>query len=259
MHHKYDKLFFAFLIGLCTQPAFSATDFKSTSNPYTLLPCPFAFVASLSGAVLWDNAGQSQTLTLAPDIVKNYKADNDTRWEAGGEIFLGIQVPLPKSLRGQLGLAFAIANDATLSGDILDDSNQQFDNYNYRYQINHRHYALKGKLLGDLGCDLFPWISAGVGVGYNSAHSFTNTPSISEAVRSPNFSGNTIRAFTYSVGAGFQYAINKSKSWQVGLGYEFSDWGKSKLGRARGQTQGAGLTMNHLYTNAILANITYIG
>lgn len=258
MLRKHHKLFIAVLTGLCAQTAFSSTD-----TPYSFLPYPYAFVATLSGGLDWHDAGTSQTLALTPAIVKRYKADNEGRWLVDGEIFLGVQTPLPRSLIGQIGLAFLIANDATMSGDIWDDGNQKFNNYNYRYEINHRHYAVKGKLLWDWGldlgwgCNLLPWISASLGVGYNNAYNFTSSPSIPEAVRTPSFSGNTIRSFTYTLGIGFQYLLNKC--WQAGIGYEFADWGKSKLGPARGQTQGDGLIMNHLYTNGIAINLTYLG
>jgi hypothetical protein len=44
----------------------------------------------------------------------------------------------------------------------------------------------------------------------------------------------------------------------VGAGYEFADWGKSGLNRAAGQTLNTGLALNHLYTNGVLVNLTYV-
>ena len=46
-------------------------------------------------------------------------------------------------------------------------------------------------------------------------------------------------------------------SGSVGVGYEFSDWGKSQLGRAPGQTINSGLALSHFYTNAFQPNVTY--
>jgi opacity protein-like surface antigen len=120
----------------------------------------------------------------------------------------------------------------------------------------HTHLALKGKLLADHNSMIIPWLSASIGVGFNQAHHFNNTPIISEAIASPNFSNNTMTAFTYTLGAGIQRNLNTH--WQAGIGYEFSDWGKSQLGRAYEQTLGSGLILNHLYTNGVLFNLTYL-
>lgn len=46
--------------------------------------------------------------------------------------------------------------------------------------------------------------------------------------------------------------------WQAEVGYEFADWVKSSLGRAREQTQNSGFALNHLYTNGFLFNLTHI-
>ena len=48
-------------------------------------------------------------------------------------------------------MAFVVTGAAKLSGDIWDDADPQFDNYTYQYQIKHSHFALKGKLLLDMG------------------------------------------------------------------------------------------------------------
>ena len=173
-----------------------------------------------------------------------------------GEVFLGIQKNLRDKLEGQIGLAVATTANAGLSGDIWDDADPQFNNYTYSYQVRHTHIALKGKLLADRGYVLTPWISGSVGVGFNQAHDFSNTPSISQAVAMPNFSSNTQTSFTYTVGAGVQKALNQH--WQLGVGYEFADWGRSQLGRASGQTVNNGLSLSHLYTNGFLFNLTYL-
>lgn len=172
-----------------------------------------------------------------------------------GEVFGGIQKRLTHTLQGQLGLAIAATNDAKLSGVIWDDADPEFNNYTYNYKVQHTHVAVKGKLLADMGYWLIPWISGSLGIGFNNAHSYTNTPTISEAIPNANFTSNTETTLTYTVGAGVQKAL--STHWQVGMGYEFSDWGKSQHHRAPGQTMGSGLGLNHLYTNGLLLNLTY--
>lgn len=116
--------------------------------------------------------------------------------------------------------------------------------------------AAKGTLLANTGFWLIPWVSGSIGVGFNNAHGFHSTPTLFEALPIPDFAAHTQTALTYTLGAGVQKALNPH--WQVGVGYEFADWGKSQLGRAAGQTQNSGLTLNHFYTNGALFNLTYI-
>ena len=212
-----------------------------------------SFVSSLSVGEGWESAGQTQTINLAPAIVKTYTANKPSNSLPTGELFLGIHHALPKQLEGQVGLAIIVTGDATLSGNIWDDANPAFNNYTYQYKVNRTAVALKGKLLANWDWPVMPWISAAIGAGFNNAHNFNNTPTIFEAVPSPNFASNTTTAFTYTIGVGIQRQLNSH--WQAGAGYEFSDWGKSQLGSANGSSQGPSLS--HLYTNSVLLIVTY--
>lgn len=211
---------------------------------------------TLSLGPVWENAGETQTFFLAPNIEKTYAANNASHALIDGEIFLAIQKPLHEKVAGQIGLAVAATGNAALSGNIWDDGLSQFNNYNYDYQIQHTHVAVKGKLLADGDYLVIPWINGSLGVGFNQAHNFNNKPTISEAIVMPNFANHTTTAFTYTLGVGLQRNINKH--WQTGAGYEFADWGKSQLGRAAGQTLNNGLSLSHLYTNGFLLNLTYL-
>lgn len=213
-------------------------------------------VMSLSAGPTWGNAGQSQTLNLSQNIIKTYTANKPTNAMSSGEFFLGVRNSLSKRLEGQLGLAFVAAGNAGLSGYIWDDADAIFDNYTYQYKINHTSVLLKGKLLGNWNLPVIPWVSASVGIGFNHAYGYSNTPTISEAVQMPNFATHTTTAFTYAIGVGVQRCLNSH--WQAGVGYEFSDWGKSQLGVIGGESGNQGLSLSHLYTNSILFNLTYL-
>ena len=52
--------------------------------------------------------------------------------------------------------------------------------------------------------------------------------------------------------------IASNQHWQIGVDYEFADWGKSQLGRASEQTLNGGLVLNHLYINGVLFNLSCI-
>ncbi len=215
-----------------------------------------SWVVALSLGPVWEDAGDKQTLYLAPDLEKTYTADNNTQALFDGELFLGLQRELSQSLVGQLGFAVAATSSAELSGNIWDDADPTFNNYTYNYQIQHAHLAMKGKLLIDRGYWVIPWVSASIGVGFNHAYDFNNTPVIFEALAMPDFSSNTETSFTYTLSAGLQKILNQHV--QVGVAYEFADWGQSQLGKALGQTSASGLSLDHLYTNGIMFNLTYL-
>ena len=214
------------------------------------------WVGSASIGPVWEDAGQTQTFFLAPNIIKTYDATKTAQTLADAEVFLGFQKELSNTFFGQLGLAVAATSNAAPSGNIWDDADAAFNNYSYSYQIQHTHIAVKGKLLADKGYWFMPWLSMSLGVGFNSAYDYLNTPLLAEAVSMPNFRSNTTTTFTYTFGAGIQQTLNPH--WQVGIGYEFADWGQTQLNRAAGQTLHTGLSLSDLYTNGILFNLTYL-
>ena len=244
------------LVGLSAQAIQAGGELNENElivNPASAFP-PFVF--TLSVGPVWENAGKSQTFYLAPDIEKTYDADNATKTLLNAEIFLGLERVLSEQFYGQLGIALAAASPARLSGDIWDDADPQFNNFSYDYKINHLYLGLKGKILAQIDFVVTPWISASAGFGFNDAYHFSNKPTIYEAIVNPDFSSHTQTTFSYTLGAGIQRAI--TENWEIGIGYEFADWGKSKLGRAPHQTQHSGLALDHLYTNGLLLNITYL-
>lgn len=229
--------------------------FASTMDTVTQ-QSDWTWVGTLSAGPAWESGGKTQTFYLAPEIEKTYAASHSTNALLDGEIFVGLQRRVSQSLFGQLGLAVAATSNAEFSGMIWDDADPAFDNSTYAYKIQHTGVAVKGKLLADMGYWLIPWVSASLGVGLNNAHSFHNTPTIDEALPNSNFASHTKTTFTYTLGIGVQKALNEH--WQVGIGYEFTHWGESSLGRAAGQTLNSGLSLNHLYTNGVLFNLSYL-
>lgn len=217
---------------------------------------PWSYVVAISAGPTWIGGGQTQTVFLDPAIEKTFTADNTSNVLGDGELFLGIQKIFPSGFEGQFGIEFAATDDARISGGIWEDGNPVFNDFNYGYQVNHYHIAAKGKLMKDMNFFVKPYVSVGLGIGFNRAHGFTQIPLEFEAIPVPNFTSNSTTTFTYTIGAGVQRELTKNV--QVGVGYEFADWGKSQLGQAPGQTAGTGLVNNHLYTNGLMFNITYI-
>lgn len=213
-------------------------------------------VMSLSLGPVWPTTGDSQTFYLTSAIEKTYTVNNNNDTLLDGEFFYGGQHRIDSRYLGQIGLAVAGTTNAKIAGEIWDDADPAFNNLAYSYKVNHAHIALKGKLLADMGYMVLPYLSGSLGIGFNHAHDFTNSPLIFEAIPNPNYKSRTQTAFTYTVGVGIQKPFNEN--WQVGVGYEFADWGKVRLGKAPGQTINQGLSQSHLYTNGLLFNITYV-
>lgn len=247
---KLEKtLLVGLFVCLNVQAAFSST----ISN---VLNTPSDLVVGLSAGPVWQSGGQTQTFYLTPEIEKTYSASKSSHALADVELFVGLQRLLATQWLGQLGVDMATSGGATLQGTIWDDANPQFENHSYQYYVQNSQIAIKGKLLMDKGYWLMPWISGSVGIGFNRAYGFTNTPLIFEALPNSNFTSRTTTAFTYSLGIGAQKRIDQH--WQMGAGYQFSDWGRSQLGSANGQTVNSGLKLDHLYISGILFELNYL-
>jgi len=212
---------------------------------------------AFSGGPAWYHAGKTQTLYIQPDFPNTYMPQKNTYVLADGEVFAGFQRALPHKTLGQLGFTVAATTSATEKGSVWEFSDPTFNNFIYQYHITHVHVAMKGKALSSqISESNLPYISGSAGVGFNRAYDYTTTPQIFEAVAPPNFQANTETTFTYTLGVGIQHIC--SPHTQIGVGYEFADWGKSALRTAAGQRTQDILQLNHLYTNQLQFNMTFI-
>jgi opacity protein-like surface antigen len=221
-------------------------------------------VVSLGGGATFQNVGQTQNVSLTPSFPNTWAAAPSNSTLATGELFMGLQSPLGENLKGQWGLAFRSSSHADLSGVIFNPGLNQ-NTYDYRYQLQHNALSLKGKLLlGDLFSSLapknhfslIPWVSASVGLALNRATGYSDASLGSGQASLAEFGNKTTSSFTYALGAGVQYPFNTH--WQVGLGYEFADWGASSLGADPTQTGSGSISQSHWYTNSVLLNVTYV-
>lgn len=242
-------------LGIFLSSLLIGNTFAGTMGPVTH-DSSWAGLVSLSGGPSWTNPGQNQSFFLQQDLQKAYIKNDKSQTLASAELFLGLQKLINPSLKWQIGAAIAGSSNARLAGDIWEDADPNFNNYFYTYKINHRHLALKSNLVFEMSPWAQPYISASIGAAKNRAHDFMITPKIEEEVPAPNFSSHSTTAFTYTVGLGVQK--NMTEHVAFGIGYEFSDWGKSNLGSAPQQTLNKGLILNHLYTNQLKFTLSYV-
>lgn len=216
----------------------------------------WARVVTLSIGPAWSAVDETQTFYLQEDTQKSYIALRKNKTLFDGEFFFGWQHMINSKFTGQFGLAVAGAGNVRFNGDIWEDADPDFNNYYYSYKVNHAHIAAKSKLLGQSNYFAIPYISGSLGVGFNRARDFSITSKIWEEIPAPPFTDNSTTTLVYTLGIGLQKEINGHL--QAGIGYEFSDWGKSNLGAAPGQTLNTGLRLNHLYTNELQFSLSYV-
>lgn len=211
-------------------------------------------IISVSGGPAWSSPGQNQYLyPYLPSRQFNYFIANTNRQTLiSGELAFGLQRIVFPGATGELGLAIAGTSDAELEGSVTVNGIPNFSFYHYK--VNHSRLNLKGKLLAN-SYWLQPYISGGLGAGWNNSHDYRATTINPLIYPNPWFASKTNIAFAYTLGIGVQAPINRF--WQVGVGYEFADWGKSGLGTDL-YTNILGPAMTHMYTNEILFNISYL-
>lgn len=217
-----------------------------------------SYVALLSVGPSWANSGKTQTLTLQPNLVKTYSADQGTQIFLNGELFLGIQHTIYEKMKGVIGFVVAGNGIDQLSGNVWEDADPAFNNYRYTYRLNQLRIGAEARLIGqeiEKLINYSPFVSASLGLGFNHAYHFTLTPKIFEEVVSPPFNNATTTALSYTLGVGVQKKF--SEHWHLGIGYEFADWGKSMLKPAQSQSIGNGLALSHLYTNGLQLLFNY--
>lgn len=213
-------------------------------------------VMALSIGPAWYKEGKTQTFFLQSDVEKTYAAHKKNDDLGVIELFYGRQMSLNSLFLGQIGVSLAAASHARLSGDIWEDADPDFNNFYYNYKVNHAHIAIKGKLLAEMGYIVTPYLSGSIGIGRNRSHDFEITPKLFEELPAPAFVSHTKTALSYTLGAGIQKQLNEY--WSAGIGYEFSDWGRSGLSAAPGQTLNSGVQLSHFYINQLQFSLNYM-
>lgn len=241
------------LVGLGTSLAMSA--FAVDPFYEEELPILWSSIITLSGGPAWAfSPGTDQYLYPQPLPQFNYYSYNSQTSTLGsGEIFFGLQRMINPNILGELGLGVAGAGEASVSGVVNADGIP--DLYSFDYKVSHVRIEMKGKLIGVMFQPVQPYISGSFGAGFNKANSYSSLSRSPLLFPSPWFVENTTVAFSYTLGAGLQKKL--SPHWQVGVGYEFADWGKSYLG-GDGFTLTKGPRMAHLYTNELLFSLSYL-
>lgn len=224
----------------------------------TSITMPYPTVITFNLGPGWPTSSQNEVIELLPQVNNRYISSSNTDAFIDGELFLGWQEKINQCKyldASQIGIAYMVTNSAKIKGVIWQANNPLFDNEIYSYRIKHSHVALRGKLLSVPKDSYQGYFTGSVGVAFNTSYAFNAFPVISTVLRSSGFQTNTETGFTYTLGAGVQKKLNKN--WAIGMGYQFADWGKSRLNRAPGQTMNSGIGFQNFYTQEAQFNLTY--
>lgn len=211
----------------------------------------------LSLAPSWYNVGKTQNIWFEPSYANTYVPTVPEKNLINGELFLGWQKPCGEHHIWEWGVALSTNNSAKLQGYVWQNTDPQFNNFIYHYKIKHSDIRLKSKLLYQFKkTSIYPYVAASIGFGRNVSYSFYNTPVIYEALPIEDFRNHNITALTYTLGIGIQKII--SKNWQLGIGYQMNDWGRSSLSASSQQISSNGLSLNHLYIQSLQFTLNFL-
>lgn len=215
-------------------------------------------VSTLSGGVAWARSGETQSnyYGLSNVISNTYVADEHTSSMGTGELFFAVQWPFTCYVNTQLGFAFGGSATAKMQGAIY--VNDIYSGSDYRYYTNHSKITMRSKWIADpKTMFLQPYVTVAAGVAFNAAFGFETMPYVDPALSPRWFDNKTNVAFTYSAGVGIEKRI--SQFWSIGVGYEFSDWGKSGFGPGIDYPWVQdGPQLTHMYEQKAIVSVSYI-
>ena len=213
---------------------------------------------TFSPGAAFEKNGTTQTVLIetTPQSISNkYIANND--WHTAYTTELGLAMDLyrnsPYDVR--IGVSAAYIGNIQLTGINQQFAQPDFDTLNYKYKINSYTAMGTAKLLYTVNKKWHPYVNARLGYANNVSYDYEESPRIAGAVPMPAFSSHGSNSFAYGFGLGMMMRLNSKFS--VGLGYQFEDLGYAELGRSSTQTSNDTPSLQHIYLNEVLLNLSY--
>lgn len=214
-----------------------------------------------AGASISSKVGESNTFPIQnpdSDELYEYSTHKVTQSSSLLDGFLGAECNLFPKWALQIGADYNQAASFNAQGTLTQGADvQSQDIYHYNYRIISKQLLLEGKLLYTAHEKYHPYLLVGIGSAFNRAYNYyTNVPPFIAFTRM--YQNKSTSSFSYAIGVGID--IDITSHMRVGGGYRFADLGKTKLGNAVIDTTPVNgtLTQNNLYTNEVLAQITFI-
>lgn len=243
---------------VCT-PLFASTEahYKDEANPHS----PNHVVISLGGGQAYaSKLGDNKTFppAIVPGNSYAYDFDDEHKSSPFFNAFIGGQWPLMPCLDVQAGLGYYYINSFTAEGTVTQGVDiPSSDEYDVHYHIRSQQLLLDTKWLYSPG-RYHPYLSAGVGGAVNTASSFSTAITPPFTTVSRTFEDHNTTNWTYTLGLGLDVDINSMT--RIGVGYRYNNLGKVKLGDSSifGVPQSGTLSQSHVYTNDVIAQLTFI-
>ena len=217
-----------------------------------------AAVITFSPGIIYENNSRTQTILLetAPqDLNNRYVANSNWSDTFSAQLFLGKDLYQQKYVNMRFGLTLGFVDDSRMSGIVQQFALPDFDNMNYQYEIQSLT-AMATLQIHLLANDRWqPYVDGSLGIASNNASNYQETSRINGAVPMSPYGEHHTNSFAYSVGAGLMYNLNPRVA--IGLGYQFSDLGRARLGVSEAQQTTQTPTINHLLLQQLLLNISW--
>ncbi len=229
----------------------------ATTSLLVLTHLTHAAVVTLSPGFGYAKNSHKQTLQLQTspqDLSNQYVANNNWNGTFSPTVFIGKEFNR-EWLKLHLGLTLGYVDDAGGDGIINQFSLPDFDNLNYQYDIQSFSAMATLKLFFLASQRWQPYIDGSMGLSNNYAANYQELPRILGAEPMSPYRNHSVNSFAYSVGAGLMYTLNPSVA--AGLGYQFADLGRAKLGVSDAQQTRQTPSINHLFLHQLLINITW--
>lgn len=253
---KWVSQLFLFLISSYLLPSY-AIALSSWWKNKTFHP----IIAIAGGISNSSDIGQSKNFPIqnpATDEFYNYSANSATQTSGLVDGFVGAELNIQPDWTLQTGIDYNQAAPFSAKGNLVQGADSaSADLYSYHYGVLTRQLLIEGKLLYAIKERYHPYLMIGLGAAFNkSYHYYTNASPFLTFTRL--YSDYSTTSFSYAAGIGLDMDVNPHL--RLGIGYRFADLGNIQLGSAVIDTvHVAGtLSQSHLYTNEVLAQLTYI-
>ncbi len=218
-------------------------------------------IAIGAGTSTTNTVGQSQSFPINNAITSEfyiYSAYRPTQTSTLGDLFIGAEWQLTPYWLIQGGLDYSGTAAFSAKGTLIQGADAvSADIYNYSYNVLARQLMAEGKLLYIFRQIYHPYVLVGLGSSFNRGYNFqTSVPPFLAFTR--QYQDYYNYSLTYSLGFGLD--VDVYHNLRLGLGYRFADLGQSNLGYATIDTTRVYgvLTQNHIYTNQVLAQLTWV-
>lgn len=198
---------------------------------------------------------KNQTYYVGPQAEKSFRAENTFSYQGEGLVYIGFLHKITTNNIFSVGLQLQQTGSARFSGIIWDDADPDCDNRDYSYQVSHSGIYASTRLYHSISNSLHTYVEADLGIGFNRAYNYYNTPRIIEALPDRNFGNHTQSTLSYGFALGVEHPVGAHINTQLGLGYQ--DWGKSQLSRAPSQDRNSGLSLKHIRTTVITFGVSH--